>query len=117
MAAWQDKKRVIVVGERSLGECFINGRVPLPEGQGELLFRTGLLERLGPVPPGGGLKPDHQVSLTKEQQGILMAWFNKQEQPFNIANLNEAGPKDPQLAKAVDVLKTILDKRQAGKTE
>ena len=110
MHAWQDKQRVIVVGERSLGDCFMNGRVPLPEGRGELLFRTGLLERAGPAAPGGGVKPDHQVALTKEQEHALRIWFNKQEQPFNAVNLKEAGPKDPQLARAVEVLKAALTK-------
>ena len=114
--AWQDKHRVLIVGERSEGECYMNGRVPLPEGQGELLIRTGLVERVGPVPSGGGIKPDHQLSLTKEQARSLNAWFAKQEQPFKPGNANEPAPEDPQLVKAIEALKAALKTtNQVGK--
>ncbi|HEV3443887.1 MAG TPA: S41 family peptidase [Gemmataceae bacterium] len=117
VAAWQDKHRVIVVGERSTGECFMNSRVSLPERQGELMLRTGVLERVGAMPPEGGVKPDQQVSLTKEELTAVYAWSSKQEQPFKAANLNDAAPKDPQLAKAIEVLKAALAKgSQPGKT-
>ena len=98
-----------------MGECFMNGRVSLPEGQGELMLRTGVLERVGTMPAGGGVKPDQQVSLTKEELTAVYAWSSKQEQPFKATNLKDAAPKDPQLAKAIEVLKAVLDKRQAGK--
>jgi len=92
-------------------------RVP-PEVRGNSCCAPACWSAVGAVPtPGEELKPDQQVSLTREEMAAAYAWSSKQEQSFKAANLKDAAPKDPQLARAIEVLKAALDKRQAGKIE
>jgi carboxyl-terminal processing protease len=108
VAAWQDNHRVLVVGERSHGLTYYNELVNLPENQGMMQLRAGLMERPGAAPEGGGIKPDVEVTLTKDKYEGLTHWFFKQELPFEPAMVKEAPTEDPQLAKAIEVLKAKL---------
>ena len=68
-------------------------------------------------PRCGGIKPDHEVSLSKDKHESLGRWFFKQELPFEASMLKEPAPEDAQLAKAIQVLKARLQAAgQVGKT-
>jgi len=108
VAAWQDNHRVVVVGERSHGLTYYNELVNLPENQGMMQLRAGLMERPGASSEGGGIKPDVEVAPPKDKYEALTGWFFKQELPFEPGMAKEAAPEDLQLAKAIEVLKAKL---------
>src|SRR5205807_2618857 len=114
VGAWQDNHRVIVLGERSPGERYVNERFDMPDGRGVLVLRTGILERSGTTPPGGGIKPDHVVKATQEQQMALQEWSRRQELAFDPKRAKDVAPVDPQLAKAIEVLKAALKSHKDG---
>lgn len=111
--ALQDAGRATLVGERTRGEGFVNTLLPLPEGGGSLVLRTGRLER---VAKGRGwpIEPDHAVALDKAGAEAVLKWLRAKERSAPPADADRP-PEDPQLARAVELLKAEAAKEGRGK--
>jgi carboxyl-terminal processing protease len=113
-AALQDNGRATLVGEATRNGGFVTSLVPLPDGLGTLSFRTGRLERAAKG-RGWPVEPDHVVTLTKKQREALDAWLvakGRLEKPGSAA---DKAPEDPQLDKAVELLRAALKKADEGR--
>jgi carboxyl-terminal processing protease len=115
VAALQDNHRATVVGQPTPWAGAIRSLFPLPDGQGSLILTTGLLERpsvaRGPSDDAKrpwGIEPDHLVVMDRAQVGPVFGWYALQESPDAPAT-NGAPPGDPQLAKALELLKSALN--------
>jgi C-terminal peptidase prc len=106
-AALQDNHRAILVGEPTKTDGYVNALVKLPDGKRAIIFRTGMIERPD-RDRGWPVKPDAQVALSGKQKEAIAEWQRKQE----IAEepTNDKAPEDPQLARAVQVLRDALSK-------
>jgi carboxyl-terminal processing protease len=112
-AALQDRKRAVLVGEPTARNLTVSSLVPLPEGQGALILRTGTVERTVRAEksevPEGNVVPDHRVILEHKQLEAVLEWRAKQESPEPRADAKP--PADPQLDKAVALLREALAKQ------
>jgi C-terminal peptidase prc len=109
-AALQDNGRAVLVGEETLVGGFVNTLLPLPDGAGAVRFRTGRLERVGkdrewPV------KPEQAVPLTKKQREAVDAWLIAKGRSYQPGSPEDKAPEDPQLDKAVGLLRAALKKK------
>jgi carboxyl-terminal processing protease len=113
-AALQDNGRAVLVGEATRTGGFVNSMIPLPDNQGALTFRTGYLVRAakGRTWP---VEPDHVVTLTKEQRENLDSWLRAKERLEQPGSAADKAPEDPQLTKAVELLRAALKKSEAGR--
>jgi carboxyl-terminal processing protease len=122
--AWQDNGRAVLVGEPTRGDVFVRTLFPLPDGQGGLLLRTARVERAGKpqrrdrdpeqvAPAEGIVRPDHEVAMDRKQFEAVLEWRHAQDSPEPKADLKP--PEDPQLAKAITVLRERLAGQGAGK--
>jgi C-terminal processing protease CtpA/Prc len=129
-AALQDNHRAVLVGQPSFGPAYVTSLVSLPESKGGLLVRTGKLQRPArakdpaagqspaePTIPDGGVRPDHVVAIDNKQLEAVMEWFRAQESPEPKAD--QKPPTDPQINRALDLLREVLakqgtDKKRAG---
>jgi C-terminal peptidase prc len=106
-AALQDNGRAVLVGEPSKADCFINSVVMLPDGKSGIIFRTGRVERAAkgrdwPV------TPDHLVPLDEKQKKALADWLRAEEIADKAPEPNAKIPADPQLDKAIAVMREAL---------
>jgi carboxyl-terminal processing protease len=103
-AALQDRGRAVLVGGPGSGGITVKSLVPLPDGTGSINLDTGTVERVKrhdrPT-----IVPDHDVRLEAKQRDELQAWHNRQVSPDAPAT---KAPDDPQLAKALDLLRPKL---------
>lgn len=127
-AALQDHKRAQVVGVRSWGKGTVQGIVPLDEGASRLRLTVATywrpsgrnIHRFKDARPGDewGVSPDEglEVRMTDEQ---YLARVLERQRRDTLSKANKPAPdakpddpfeNDPQLAKALDVLKAALDK-------
>jgi C-terminal peptidase prc len=113
VAALQDAGRAAVVGERARYEGHVNSLLPLPEGGFSLVLRTGRLER---TVKGRGwpVEPDHPVALDKAGASAVSRWLRAKGRSELPAGA-EQPPEDPQLARAVELLKAKAVKEGRGK--
>jgi carboxyl-terminal processing protease len=132
-AALRDNHRAVVVGappasllgplspfERAHGrvgpaeeetfQAYVNSMVRLPDDKGALLLRTGWLKRADRN-RGWPVRPDHIVPLKEEQQTALLEWLRQKDLSELPAGTEDKPPVDPQLAKAVEVLRAALEKK------
>jgi carboxyl-terminal processing protease len=125
-AALQDNHRATLVGQPSRGAIYVTSFVPLPESQSALLLRTGKLQRPARAPkgaapgqpheitpPGDDVQPDHVVSMDRKQVEAVVEWFREQESPE--PKVGAKAPADPQLARALALLREVLAKQGADK--
>jgi len=114
-AAWQDNGRAVIVGERTSGVGGVNSALPLPDGKAVLVVRTARTERAkaGREFP---IQPDQVVPLTPEQRKAVAEWAARKAQssPASAAKNNPA-PEDPQMTRALTVLRESLKKAGASK--
>jgi C-terminal peptidase prc len=102
-AALQDRGRAIVAGDVPKAELTVTSLVHLPEERGGLLLRTGRVERIEPpaserqrwAAAENRLWPDHLVAVEE--------WRAQQQSPEPKADTTP--PSDPQLAKAIELLR------------
>jgi C-terminal peptidase prc len=113
-AALQDNGRAVLVGEASRSAGYVTSVLPLSGGQGALSFRTGRLERPA-RDRGWPLQPDHLVPMTKEQQQALQTWWFAQERGAPPEQPADKPAADPQLGKAVELLRAALKKADEGR--
>jgi C-terminal peptidase prc len=109
VAALQDNRRAVLVGEPTLVGGFVVSRIPLPGDQGALTLRTGRLER-GAKDRAWPVEPDHAVSMTKKQREALDTWLREKGRPPEPGSDADKAPADPQLDKAMELLRTTLKK-------
>ena len=122
-AALQDNGRAVLVGEppiprenpperarvRPAGrEGYVTSIVPLPDGQGGLSLRTGRLLRANPKMPEWAVSPDHRVTMNRSQRKALHQWLGQKELSELPAGAEDKPPDDPQLARAVQLLRAAL---------
>src|SRR5262249_18150284 len=120
-AALQDNGRAVVVGAVPPDCGWVTSLVKRGDGQGALVLRTGLVERpasarrserpvlLADALAGGWLlQPDHEVALTRPQKEALVEYHGAQDR-IQI-DPGRKMPDDPQLAKALAVLREALKK-------
>jgi C-terminal processing protease CtpA/Prc len=109
-AALQDSGRAILVGEASRVGGFVTSMLPLPDGLGALTLRTGRLERAA-KDRGWPVVPDPVVPLDKKQREPVNEWLLAKDRLEKPGSAADRAPKDPQLDKAVELLRAALKKR------
>jgi C-terminal peptidase prc len=111
-AALQDRGRAVLVGEPSRSHRFVTSLVSLPEGQGGLLLRTGILERVGRAGKGaqGRVVPEEHVPVGRKAVADVLEWRRLQESPEPKADAKP--PADPQLDRAVALLQKALARQE-----
>jgi carboxyl-terminal processing protease len=121
-AALQDRERAIVVGEVTRGELVERSLVPLPEGRGALLLRTGKVERIARTDKAAQERqdndriiPDHAVAMERKESEAIMTWKHEQDSPEPKADAKP--PADTQLSKAVTLLREALARREKKSAE
>ncbi len=110
-AALRDNDRAVLVGEPVSNDDSVRSRIDLPDKQGGLVVLTGRLERaaLGQSWPPA---PHHVVSLTKEQATKISEYLSK-SQYTEVPVDAQTRPDDPQLQRAVQVVRDALPKTAA----
>jgi carboxyl-terminal processing protease len=105
-AALQDNGRAVVVGATLQCEGHVKSLVHLPDGQGSIALLTGRLERAdGRTWP---VRPDHPVALEPAQRPAVLGWLHAKELSELPPGASDRPPDDPQLRKAVEVLREAL---------
>ncbi len=107
VAALQDNKRAIVVGERSSADGKVRSLFPLPGGKEQLVLWVGRLER-ALADRDWAADPDFVVPMTKEQRAAVQKWQDDKQLPELPAGKTDAPPTDPQLSRAVELLRAAL---------
>jgi C-terminal peptidase prc len=87
--------------------------IPLPDGGGALDLLTGRLER-AQARRGWPVRADHAVALTRKQQEDVMQWIHEKEFSDLPAGKTDQPPEDPQLTKAVALLRAALENPKGG---
>jgi C-terminal peptidase prc len=111
VAALQDNGRAVLVGEPTQVDGYVSRLVDLADGQGTIRVRTGLLERAASG-RGWPVRPDELVASTKAQMQALDAWLRSKNFPEGNDGADVPAPDDPQLARAVEVLRSALRKAE-----
>ena len=109
-AALQDNGRAVLVGETMPWDGYVQSYVALPDG-GALVLRTGVVERPAArdgKPSSKGVQPDHRVKMSAEQKEAVDRWLQLKNFTELPAGARDEPPDDPQLAKAVEVLRGAL---------
>lgn len=118
-AAFQDRGRAIVVGEMPKTELTVTSLIPLPEERGAAMLRTGRMERIKRSATteqqrfaieANRLWPDHVVAIERKEIGAVEEWMRQQESPEPKADAKP--PSDPQLTKAIALLREALAKNE-----
>jgi carboxyl-terminal processing protease len=122
-AALQDNGRAVLIGEKSHTYGVVKTRLALPGDLGGMDLVTGTVERAKPKPPtnvaefddetearpqGYQVVPDHLVKLDAKQKERWLKWVHEQDLPEPPANAEKNPPDDPQLAKALALLREAL---------
>jgi carboxyl-terminal processing protease len=117
--ALRDNRKAVVVGERPSGEGWVTSFVDLPGDLGTMVLRTGRVEPADgaakadeDAPRRWRLKLDHEVKIDMKQRGAIYDWHRAQHSPE--PNPEAKPPEDPQLAKALSLLKEALKKPAEG---
>jgi carboxyl-terminal processing protease len=116
-AALQDNGRAPLIGEPLQFKGFVSSLVPLPDG-GAVELRTGRAERARH--PGAAerrddgevVQPDHVVRMDTSHRQRVFSWKSDQERGATPAEAQT--PADPQLAKALEVLRAALQRKDAA---
>ena len=112
-AALQDNHRAVVVGTPSQGDGVVTTLYLLPDDQGGVKLPTGRVERATSTKASAGaawqtVTPDHLVPLSRDKFMPIMQWQNEQMSPDAPAKEAKAPPDDPQLTKALEILRAAL---------
>jgi carboxyl-terminal processing protease len=107
-AALHDNRHAIVIGTAPKAEGYIKTAIDLPRGIGGAMVPTARLQRADPK-LGWPLRPDYPISTSSKQRGAIEEWLAQKEFTELPAGSTDEGPTDPQLQKAVTLLKKSLD--------
>jgi C-terminal peptidase prc len=118
-AAFQDRRHALVVGEIPKAELTVSSLLYLPEERGAVRLQTGRVERIKgaattelqrQADSAGRLLPDHIVAIERKALGAVQEWRMQQESPEPKSDAK--APADPQLDKAVTLLRAALAQRE-----
>jgi carboxyl-terminal processing protease len=126
-AALRDNNRAVLIGEPLRDHNYVLAMIPLPEGRGSVRLPVGRIERAAAVAPppeaegddeadapgGWYVRPDHTVAMAEAEALAVAKWQRDKELPELPPGATDAPPTDPQLARAVEVLKAALRKQPA----
>src|SRR5262249_28772822 len=104
IAALQDNRRAVVVGEPPQCDGYINAVLPLPESTDSIILRTARMQRAAQG-KDWPVQPDHPVALSDAQRAAVLTWLRKKQQPELPAGTEDRPPDDPQFQKAIEVLR------------
>ncbi len=123
--ALQDLKRAIVIGETSFGKGSVQSIIPLKDSEGrDCGLRLTTSKYYTPskrVIHENGITPDINVALSDDDERNLIEWRNRIPDELQAEDFkSEAAPLDPQMERALDVLKALKifekqDKAKAAK--
>jgi C-terminal peptidase prc len=109
LGALQDTHRAVLVGEPAKGDGSVRTLFTLPDQQGGVTLLTGRLERTDPS-HHWPVQPDYLVPVTDAQRAAVQKWLKDKQVPELPAGADDRPPPDPQLAKALDLLREALKK-------
>jgi C-terminal processing protease CtpA/Prc len=118
-AALQDRGRATLVGDMPKTELAVTSLVYLPQERGALMLRTGRMERSERAAATeqqrlaaaeSRLWPDHHVAVVRKQMEAVEMWRQQQQSPEPKADAKP--PADPQLDKAIDLLRGALAEQE-----
>ncbi len=116
-AALQDRGRAIIVGDMPKMELTVTSLVHLPQESGAVLLRTGRVERIErpettkeqrSAAAENRLMPDHLVAIERKNLLAIEEWMRQQESPE--PKVDAKPPSDPQLDKAIVLLREAVEK-------
>jgi carboxyl-terminal processing protease len=105
----QDEKRAIVLGEKTFGKGSVQSILPLSDGSALRLTTAKYYTPSHKVIHEEGITPDIPVPITDEEERDIIL----QRTPGGIESLDDrdrervAGAHDPQLERAIDLLKAL----------
>jgi carboxyl-terminal processing protease len=106
-AALQDNHRAILIGQPTHNDGMVKRLVELPDNLGVITLLTGTLERSA-AGRSWPVRPDHTVAVTSSQQKEIQRWLEEKQLTELPAGRTDAPPVDPQLAKAIDIVRAAL---------
>ncbi len=106
-AALHDNGRAVLVGTEVRTDPYLHRFHELPSGQGRVQLPTAHVERPKPTPASLELlvEPDQRVTWTAKERQAWFAWRSDQSIE---RTLDAKPPADPQLDKALEILRTAL---------
>jgi C-terminal peptidase prc len=107
LAALQDNDRAVLVGDPTNNDGLVRSRFTLPDGRNTVTVLTGRLQRAN-KDRSWPMRPDHAVSLDKDQRERVRKWLFDKELPELPAGTDDRPPEDPQLDGARKELHKIL---------
>jgi carboxyl-terminal processing protease len=116
--ALRNNRGAILVGEMAHAFRYAKTLILLPEGQGAIGLRTGVVAFPKPQTSANPkeevsqdvIPPDHAVKITAQQREMVTKWFHAKNLSQLHTGVTDEPPDDPQLAKAVEVLRKALPK-------
>ena len=113
-AALHDSGRAELVGEPTTLDGFVKSIIELPGQKESLVLATGRVER-AKADQVWPLQPDYLVKQEGNVRAELMKWTHQQETTDEKIDPKAKAPIDPQLAKAVKILRSELAKAVSKK--
>jgi C-terminal peptidase prc len=107
LAALQDNRRAVLVGEPTKVDGSIRRLVHLPNQAGALTVLTGRLER-SDKSRDWPVHPDRLVELTKEQRAAVEKWLRAKHLPTLPPGTDDKPPSDPQFDGGLIVVRDAL---------
>jgi carboxyl-terminal processing protease len=115
LAALQDNRRAKLIGYPAGGDGSVRQLVALPDGMGSVTVLSGRLER---ADKSRGWRwpvwPDYEVEMTEDQEHAVHAWMTAKEEPDPPTGAVGKPPDDPQLDRALELLREELKAAPAG---
>lgn len=111
--AFKDNKRAIVVGENTFGKASVQTIMPLSDGSAMRLTiakyytPSGSLIQRDPKTGKGGITPDFEVKVTKDDELKLYEQMQEIYYPDNTKLKDKSQLKDAVLEKALEVFKMM----------
>jgi carboxyl-terminal processing protease len=113
-AALHDNRHATIIGVAPKVEGYIKTAIDLPNGIGGAMVPTARLERADPK-LGWPLQPDYPVTTSSKQRGAIEEWLAQKDFTELPAGSTDEAPSDPQLQKAVTLLKKSLEQMAHAK--
>ncbi len=104
--ALQDYRRALIVGEKSFGKASVQNVIPLEDGSAIKLTIAYYYTPNGRLIHKEGIKPDMTVSMSEQEEDRLREEIRKRRLDGNSNGLILLPEFDPQLRKAIEVIKT-----------
>jgi hypothetical protein len=122
--ALRNNRRAVLVGDAAKDRRFSRTLIHLPDGQGAVALRTGVVEfpKAQPSPQSEDARPangtirlDHVVQMDPKHREALTKWFFAKNLSQLPEGVSHDPPEDPQLANAVELLQQAIQK--AGRND